>query len=121
MMEQARDNVVNLYNATLPAPGGVISDLCLHYANGDMTIFNYSHYVKVICTSQQLLSIFFHTDVVTIEGRNLGQVARDLYHRKIGELFEFFAGQHSPPDPDDPLITDMWTISVQEAMQRGYG
>lgn len=89
--------------------------LCLYYANGTIELYNYSYFIKAICTSHKSLSICFNTDIITLKGRHLDRIVQTLNLGRVSELYEFHAGKHEEPPAHEPLIAEMRVQSIQEA------
>lgn len=85
---------------------------------GTVLMFSYAYLSEVMFrSSYQHIDLFYHNmgrgRVVTLWGPNLEMLIEPLQDRKLRAVYSFNKVLHMRPEPDEPVVTDVRTTSLQ--------
>ena len=98
--------------------GAAESFLTLHTRAGRFESASYSQLTFISGDDRgggTSIRLLFAKMVVTLRGRQLGAVFEAIRQRKAAHVYEFDGGRYDPPEPGQPIVTDITFAREQPA------
>lgn len=80
------------------------SRLRIHYVDGTVDVFSYTHLLEISCTDEQHLMLGFSNCLLLLEGIHMEELIEPLQDEKIRYLVCFNSNYYGQPKGDEPVI-----------------
>lgn len=88
--------------------------LHIRFTDGTSLAMPFHHLDKMVMTSSQHLSLIYTGDVITLKGRNLGEIELQIRRGRLLAILCFDPDKHIKPLENAVIITEILHQNIQE-------
>lgn len=93
------------------------SRLRIHYVDGTVDVFSYTHLLEISCTDEQHLLLGFSNCMLLLEGEHMEELIEPLQDEKVRYLVCFNNNYYAQPEAGEVIIEGVTRQNLNELMR----